>query len=82
MANIVQNTICKMLRNLKDGQVYVSVDEVHQYLKKTGNVITKEKMYDYKPTVKEFKKQIETTNEIQPLALHYIDSNTRIKENL
>ena len=40
-----------------------------------------EKMYDYKPTVKEFKKQIETTNEIQPLALHYIDSNTRIKEN-
>ena len=44
MANIVQNTICKMLRNLKDGQVYVSVDEVHQYLKKTGNVITKEKI--------------------------------------
>ena len=31
-----------MLHNLKDGQVYVSVDDVHKYLKNTGNMITKE----------------------------------------
>ena len=31
-----------MLRKLKDGQVYVSVDEVHRHLKNTGNTMTKE----------------------------------------
>ena len=40
MANVralVHSTISTMLHNLKDGQVYISVDDVHQYLKNAGN---------------------------------------------
>ena len=36
-----------MLNNLKDGQVYISVDEVHQYLKNAGNTIAKETIQEY-----------------------------------
>ena len=45
MANVralVHSTISTMLHNLKDGQVYISVDDVHQYLKNAGNTIAKE----------------------------------------
>ena len=39
----------------------------------------KEKLYDYKPTVKEFVEQIHNANDIGTVALHYLDSKTRIK---